>query len=110
MDCFQIVNGSQLPNHVDRKVSVTGYVNSASINALTFELRATDNVMVKVNMKRPLDRPIEGYVEVQGPYQNKAITATNLIVFENTDFDAEGHNTLCSLLQSIPNLWNTQKS
>lgn len=64
MDCFQIVNGSQLPNQIDRKVSVIGYVNSASMNALTFELRATDNVMIKVNLKRPLDRPIEGYVEV----------------------------------------------
>ncbi|XP_044754304.1 uncharacterized protein LOC123313472 [Coccinella septempunctata] len=106
---FQIVNGSQLPNYIDRKVSVTGFVNTAVINALTFELRATDNVMVKVNLKKPLDRPIEGYVEVQGVFQNRAITASNLIVFENTDFDAEGHNTLCSLLQSIPNLWSTQK-
>ncbi|KAK9881703.1 hypothetical protein WA026_017222 [Henosepilachna vigintioctopunctata] len=110
MENFQIVNGNQLPNHTDKKVSLTGYVSGASVNSLTFEVRATDNVMVKVNLKRPLDRPIEGYVEVQGLYQNKCITVTNLIVFDTQEFDAEGHNTLCSLLHSVPNIWNTQTS
>ncbi|KAK9886462.1 hypothetical protein WA026_016745 [Henosepilachna vigintioctopunctata] len=66
MENFQIVNGNQFPNHTDKNVSLTGYGSGASVNSLTFGVRATDNVIIKVNLKRPLDRPIEGFVEVQG--------------------------------------------
>ncbi|KAL3268599.1 hypothetical protein HHI36_007706 [Cryptolaemus montrouzieri] len=105
---LQIVNGNQLPNHVGGIVSLLGYVNGPAPNALTFELRTTDNVMVKVNLKRPLDKPIDGYVEVRGIYQNRAVTASDLIKFSNKDFDAEGHNTLCSLWHSMSNIWKTR--
>lgn len=64
MNSFQIVNGSQLPAYADKKVSVTGFVNTVSQNSLSFELRSVDNVMIKVNLKKPISEPFEGYVEV----------------------------------------------
>lgn len=60
----EIVNGGQLNGFIDKKVSITGFVTETASNGLWFDLRAADNELVKISLKRPLDKPLEGYVEV----------------------------------------------
>ncbi|KAG5893553.1 hypothetical protein JTB14_013637 [Gonioctena quinquepunctata] len=103
----EIVNGTQLLAHMNKKVSVTGFVTEKAPNGLWFEMRTADNQIVRVTMKRPIDSQIEGYVEVHGVSTGKGITADDYITFTNEKFDAKAHNTLCGLLNTIPNLWST---
>lgn len=62
----EIVNGAQLAAHINKKVSITGFVTERDPrNGLWFDLRSTDNQIVRITLKRPLDGPVEGYVEVK---------------------------------------------
>nr|XP_023027202.1 uncharacterized protein LOC111515205 [Leptinotarsa decemlineata] len=103
----EIVNGSQLFAHTNKKVSLTGYVMQKAPNGLWFEIKTTDNQVVRVTVKRPIDSQLEGYVEVHGISTGKGMIADDYITFTNENFDAKAHNTLCGLLNSIPRLWNT---
>ncbi|KAJ8964535.1 hypothetical protein NQ314_004830 [Rhamnusium bicolor] len=103
----EIVNGAQLNGFINKKVSLTGFVTEKAPNGMWFDLRAADNQIVKVALKRPLDKPLEGYVEVHGTSTGKGVTADEFIIFNNEQFDAKAHNTLCTFLYSVPNIWNT---
>lgn len=103
----EIVNGATLGGYLNKKVSIVGYVTDKTPNGLSFDVRTTDNQIVKVTLKRPLDQPVEGYVEVHGTSMGKSIAADYFVIFSNTTFDAKAYNKLCTLLTSIPNLWNT---
>lgn len=61
---IEIVNGGQLNGFINKKVSITGFVTEKAPNGMWFDLRATDNEIVRISLKRPLDKPLEGYVEV----------------------------------------------
>ncbi|KAF5292019.1 hypothetical protein FQA39_LY14136 [Lamprigera yunnana] len=107
----EIVTGAMLPRYIGKKVSVTGLVTKVNPNGLTFDIRSTDDVVVKVNMRRPRTNPLEGHVEVHGIGQSgPTIICEELIEFpieESADFDAASHNILCQLLQSVNDLWQT---
>lgn len=103
----EIVNGAQLGASINRKISITGFVIDKSPNGLSFDLRTTDNQIVKINLKRPMNDPVEGYVEVHGISTGKGVNADQFIQFSNVNFDAKAYNTLCTLLTTVPNLWNT---
>lgn len=60
----EIVNGIQLNGFINKKVSITGFVTEKAPNGMWFDLRAADNEFVRITLKRPLDKPLEGYVEV----------------------------------------------
>lgn len=61
---FEYVNAEMLERFKDKKVSLIGYVTSVASNSQSFEVRAVDDVVVKVNLKRPLTHPLSGYVMV----------------------------------------------
>lgn len=61
---YSIVNGSQLAGFVGRKVAVCGIVNSASIGDKTFSMRSTDNIVIPVELNKPLTENINGYIQV----------------------------------------------
>ncbi|CAG9863816.1 unnamed protein product [Phyllotreta striolata] len=103
-----IVNGAQLPMFMNKNILITGFVTEKASNGLWFEMRTTDNQIVRINLKRPIDQLLEGYVEVQGVSTGKGVNAEGYINFENPKFDAQAYNTLCSMLQSLPNLWNVK--
>ncbi|CAH1153688.1 unnamed protein product [Phaedon cochleariae] len=103
----EIVTGNQLGAHINKMVSVTGIVTEISPNGLWFEMKTTDNQIVRISLKRPIDNPIEGYVEVHGKSTGKGITAEEYITFSNENFDAKAYNSLSTLLNSVPNLWST---
>ncbi|KAJ8986044.1 hypothetical protein NQ317_013929 [Molorchus minor] len=94
----EIVNGAQLKGFNGKKVSITGFVMEKSSNGMSFDLRASDNQIVKINLKRPLDKPLEGYVEVHGTSAGKEVIADDFVIFTNDKFDAKGHNALCQFL------------
>lgn len=102
-----IANGSQLGAFVNKKVSVTGFVIDKAPNGLSFDLRTTDNQIVKIYLKRVLDHSLEGYVEVHGTSIGKGLNADDFVIFSNAKFDAKAYNKLCTLLSSVPNLWST---
>lgn len=102
----EIVNGVQLGAFLNKKVSITGFVIDKAHNGLSFDLRTTDNQIVKINLKRPVEHPVEGYVEVHGTSTGKGVNADEFIIFSNIKFDAKAYNKLCTLLTSVPNLWN----
>lgn len=106
MTLREIVNGATLTGYLNKKVSIIGYVTDKSSNGLSFDIRTTDNQIVKVTLKRPLDQPIDGYVEVHGTSMGKSLAADHFVVFSNTTFDAKAYNKLCTFLTSIQNLWN----
>lgn len=66
---------------------------------------------VTINLSTPLDDMLEGYVEVHGICQSRSsIRADEYIQFsaqQTEDFDADGHNKLCGLLQQIQNVYAT---
>ncbi|XP_022917538.1 replication protein A 14 kDa subunit-like [Onthophagus taurus] len=106
----EIVNGAQLPQFINQKVSLTGLITNVNPNGLSFDVRSTDDVLIKVNLKRPNRNVLEGYVEVHGTAQNKAIICDEMVLFSqdgSKDFDTASHNTLCNLLHSVPQLWVT---
>ncbi|CAH0554974.1 unnamed protein product [Brassicogethes aeneus] len=102
-----IINGAQLSRFTGKKVSILGHVTESAPNGMSFQLRAVDNVVVKINLKTPLDAPLEGYVEVIGKSEGKSVMADDFIIFNNEKMDVKAHNTLCTLLYSVPNIWNT---
>ncbi|XP_019877406.1 uncharacterized protein LOC109605276 [Aethina tumida] len=102
-----IVNGAQLSRFVNKKVSILGHVTEVASNSLSFDMRTVDNVIVKINLKRPLTSPLEGYVEVIGTSQGKTVLADDFIIFNNEKMDVKSHNTLCQLLYTVPNIWST---
>lgn len=59
-----IVNGNQLNGFINKKVSITGFVTQKAPNGMWFDLRGADNEIIRITLKRPLDKPLEGYVEV----------------------------------------------
>lgn len=65
----EIVNGSMMPQYTGKKVSVTGLVTKINPNGLTFDVRAMDDVEIKVNLKRPNNDILEGLVQVSGSVQ-----------------------------------------
>lgn len=103
----EIVNGAQLAAFVNKKVSITGFVIEKAPNGLSFDLRTTDNIIVKINLKRVVDYPLQGYVEVLGTSTGKGVNCDDFISFSNVTFDAKAYNKLCIFLTSVPNLWNT---
>ncbi|KAJ8955140.1 hypothetical protein NQ318_009033 [Aromia moschata] len=94
----EIVNGGQLGGFIGKKISITGFITEKNPNGMAFEIRAADNQIVKITLRRPLDRPIEGYIEVHGTSMGKEVVADEFVVFNNEKFDAKGHNKLCTLL------------
>ncbi|CAG9828322.1 unnamed protein product [Diabrotica balteata] len=105
---LNIVRGNQLPMFINKKVSITGFVTEKSYNGMWFEIKTTDNVTVRITMKKPIDQHLEGYVEVHGDSTGKGVTADEYIHFSNEKFAAKSHNKLCSYLHSIPTLWNLE--
>ncbi|XP_031349599.1 uncharacterized protein LOC116175564 isoform X2 [Photinus pyralis] len=75
------------------------------------EKGATDDSIVKVNLRKPHSGNLEGHVEVHGTaVSGSTVICDELIEYPSEasdDFDATSHNTLCQLLQSVPNLWKT---
>lgn len=61
---YEYVNGELLNRFINKKVGLIGFVTSVAPNQQSFEVRAADDVVVKVNLKRPLDHPLSGYVMV----------------------------------------------
>jgi hypothetical protein len=105
-----LVSGAQLPAFVGKNVAVCGVVNNASSGSTSFSLQSTDNVSVPVHLNKPLSEDLKGYVEVHGVCQGgKTIQAENFYTFTNKKFDAKSHNTLCKLMNSIPNVYHNQK-
>lgn len=102
-----IVNGAQLSAFVNKKVSISGFVIEKAPNGLSFDLRTTDNIIVKINLKRVVDYPLQGYVEVLGTSTGKGVNCDDFVSFSNVKFDAKAYNKLCTFLTSVPNLWNT---
>ncbi|KAI4460752.1 replication protein a3 [Holotrichia oblita] len=108
----EIVNGQQLPQFIGKKVSVTGLVTNINPNCITFDISTTDNKTIKVNLKKPYNDLLEGYVEVHGTAQNNVIIGDEVIQFSDAaskEFDVGAHNTLCQLLHTVPDLWRTEK-
>ncbi|KAF2897786.1 hypothetical protein ILUMI_08373 [Ignelater luminosus] len=106
----EIVTGDMLPGYNGKKVSVTGLVTHINPNGLTFDIRTVDDVLVKVNLRKPNRDPLEGYVEVHGTAQaGNVVICDNIVQFSSKtdEFDAAGHNSLCKLLHSVPNLYKT---
>lgn len=101
------VNGAKLEAFVNKKVSIVGFVIEKAPNGLSFDMRTTDNLIVKINMQQVIDHPLQGYVEVHGISTGKGVRGDELIVFSNVNFDAKAYNKLCTILTSVPNLWNT---
>ncbi|XP_017776258.1 PREDICTED: uncharacterized protein LOC108562439 [Nicrophorus vespilloides] len=103
----EIVNGKLLLRFNGKKVSITGLVNSSSPDGSSFEIQTVDGENIKINMKQPHDGPLNGYVEVRGVSQGKTVLCDEVIEWDTDDveFDVTSHNSLCSLLNSIPNLW-----
>lgn len=103
----EIVNGGQLGAFINKKVSITGFVINQAPNGLSFDLKTTDNQVVKINLKRVVESPLEGYVEVQGTSTGKGVMCDDFVIFSNSKFDAKSYNKVCNYLATIPNLWNT---
>ncbi|GJQ75806.1 hypothetical protein Trydic_g17875 [Trypoxylus dichotomus] len=107
----EIVNGQQLAQFIGKKVSVTGLVTNVNPNCITFDITTVDNKPIKVNLKKPYNDLLEGYVEVHGTAQNNVIICDEVIQFSDQaskDFDVAAHNTLCQLLHTVPELWRTE--
>lgn len=107
----EIVNGAMLPQYNGKRVSITGLVTKLNPNGITFDMRASDDTVVKVNLRKPHSNTLEGHVEVHGTaVSGSTVICDELIEFlpeRSADFDATSHNTMCQLLQSVPNLWKT---
>nr|CAI5849292.1 unnamed protein product [Callosobruchus analis] len=104
--CLDIVNGAMLPAYANRKVSIVGFITEKAPNGLWFDIKTTDNQVVKITLKRPLDKNLEGYVEAHGTSTGKGVAADEYITFTNEDFDASMYNKLCNYLNTVPNLWS----
>ncbi|XP_030757178.1 replication protein A 14 kDa subunit-like [Sitophilus oryzae] len=103
------VNGVQLVRFVNKPVCMMGKVTSVSPNGMNFEIKSVDDVAVKVNVKEPINTPLtDHWVEVRGISAGKSINADDYTIFSNKDFDVKSHNYLCSLLYSVPNIYQTE--
>lgn len=100
------VNGAQLEAFINKKISIVGFVIEKAPNGLSFEMRTTDNLIVKIHLNQVVDYPLQGYVKVQGISTGKGVLCDDLVMFSNVNFDAKAYNKLCTLLTSVPNLWN----
>lgn len=65
----EIINGGMLPRYNGRKVSIIGLVTKVNPNHLTFDIRAVDDVCIKIILPKPYKDPIEGHVEVSLIYR-----------------------------------------
>lgn len=102
-----IINGSQLPRFVNKPVSIIGQVQDIDANGKFFQIRAVDDAIVRINVKEPVNTPITGWVEARGISTGRAVNAEDYVIFGNEKFDEKGHNMLCNLLYSVPNIWET---
>lgn len=100
------VNGAKLEAFINKKVGIVGFVIEKASNGLSFDMKTTDNIIVKINMQQVIDHPLQGYVEVHGISTGKGVICNELVTFSNTTFDAEAYNKLCNILTTVPNLWN----
>ncbi|XP_018319701.1 uncharacterized protein LOC108733138 [Agrilus planipennis] len=105
-----IINGALLTEFAERKVSIIGSIVNAAPNGLTFEMRTTDDVLLKVILKKPYKDLLEGYIEVHGLVQKNVIACDDFVLFpieKNENFDVAAYNQLCNRLHTIPYLWKT---
>ncbi|VEN39520.1 unnamed protein product [Callosobruchus maculatus] len=100
---LHIVNGAMLAAYANKKVSILGFVTEQAPNGLWFDIKTTDNQVVRITLKKPLDKKLEGYVEAHGTSSGKGVAADDYIPFTNEDFDATMYNKLCKYL-IVPNL------
>ncbi|XP_044271647.1 uncharacterized protein LOC123015778 [Tribolium madens] len=107
---YNIVTGAQMAGFVGKNVSVYGFVSGSRVGDRTFTLRSSDDLMVSVELDKPLTEDIDGYVEVKGVCQHgKKIKANEFFTFNNDKFNSNHHVELCKILNSLPNIYRSQK-
>lgn len=75
---YEICNGSLMSKFIGSKVSVIGLVSKVNPNGVSFEMRTTDDMVIKVNCREPISHPLEGYVEVFNYLFSLSTTKSNV--------------------------------
>lgn len=60
-----IVNGALLTQCNGKNVSITGCITQIASSGLSFEMQSVDDQNIRVNLKKPYDGLMKGYVEVK---------------------------------------------
>ncbi|XP_030846378.1 replication protein A 14 kDa subunit [Strongylocentrotus purpuratus] len=108
MDAFKQpkprVNGSMLPKHQGSIVCLLGLLKNVDPNGTSLTLTLSDGVDAQVNLQTPLDRPIEGLVEVVGQVgaNPRQIKGLNLISHGQKDFDMELYDEVLKITHEFP--------
>lgn len=125
----EIVNGGMLSQFMGKRVTIIGLVTNVNANGLTFDIKAVDDVTVKVNLRQPNQDALTGHVEVSGLFSLMFVLLKQVLQVHGTvqggntvicdhfvqfpissseeEFDSTNHNMLTSLLQNVPGMWKT---
>ncbi|XP_071492687.1 replication protein A 14 kDa subunit-like [Diadema antillarum] len=98
------VNGSMLPKYQGSIVCLLGVLKNVDPNGSSLTLTLSDGIDAQVHLQSPLDRPIEGLVEVIGQVgaNPRQITGLNLISHGDKDFDMGLYDDVLKVTHEFP--------
>ncbi|XP_055328840.1 uncharacterized protein LOC129581661 [Paramacrobiotus metropolitanus] len=107
------LNGELLQGMAGKFVSIIGTVEQVDQSGRNFKLRSTDNQLITVRMREPLNEAIQGLIEVDGQVGGfNSIDCHRYVLFENfaidapslsQNFDPETYNVAVKIAAGHPN-------
>ncbi|CAN7998406.1 unnamed protein product [Ixodes hexagonus] len=106
------VNGNLLSNYQRQTVCLLGRVLQSDINGMSLKLESPDKQVVQVIMKKPIQEPLEGLLEVVGELTAKlAVVCHSYVLFPPSEnFDMETYNQVVELINKHKEYYPTMAS
>ncbi|XP_023223347.1 replication protein A 14 kDa subunit-like [Centruroides sculpturatus] len=105
------INGTLLSQYQGKNVCLLGCVIQRDSNGMSFKLKASDNQIVVIQMKEPIQDSLEGLVEVQGTVTPRnSVLCDHYVEFPSdsaSNFDMNLYNEAVQLMAQYPNYYIT---
>lgn len=108
------VNGNLLSSYQRQTVCLLGRVLQSEVSGMSLKLESPDKQVVQVIMKKPIEEPLEGLLEVVGEVTAKlAVVCHSYVLFPpgmSQNFDMETYNRLVELMNERKEHYPTMAS
>ncbi|XP_064455611.1 replication protein A 14 kDa subunit-like [Ornithodoros turicata] len=106
------VNGNLLPRYQRKTVFLLGRVLQSDPKGMSFKIESSDNQVIQVILKSPLQEPVEGFVEVEGEVTAKnAILCSDYVLLSPSvteKFDMATYNKVIEVIHAHPSHYPVQ--
>uniref|UniRef100_A0A1E1WY49 Putative secreted protein n=1 Tax=Amblyomma aureolatum TaxID=187763 RepID=A0A1E1WY49_9ACAR len=108
------VNAKLLANYQRQTVCLVGRVLQCEPQGMSFKMESPDKQVVQIIMKKPIQEPLEGIIEVVGEVTAKlAIVCESYVLFPPAlaeNFDMASYNAVVETIQNSKDYYPTMAS